>query len=55
VLVIGAGGLGSAVIPYLAGIRDLLTDRVLIFDGLHMTFDTLPVSRQTACPVSGSL
>jgi molybdopterin/thiamine biosynthesis adenylyltransferase len=41
----------TEVIKYLTGIGDLLTDRVLIFDGLHMTFDTLPVSRQAACPV----
>lgn len=44
----------TETIKYLTDTGDLLTNRLLVFDGLHMTFHTLPVCRQPLCPVCGS-
>jgi len=40
-------------LKYLLGVGDLLTDRLLIFDALPMSFREVKITRNTACPVCG--
>lgn len=40
-------------IKYLIGEGDLLTDRLLIHDSLHMIFQTVKVKRNLKCPICG--
>lgn len=40
-------------LKYLLGVGDLLTDRLLIFDALPMSFREVTISRNPACPVCG--
>jgi len=42
------------VIKYIAGIGELLTDRLLNFDGLRMKFNEFKVNRDPACEVCGN-
>ena len=53
------GMLGSIqaaeALKFLVGIGDLLLDRLLTFDAKRMTFRTIPISRNPACPVCGTL
>ena len=39
----------SEAIKYLTGIGELLTNRLLIFDGKNMTFNSLKVNKRNAC------
>ncbi|MGP8079555.1 MAG: HesA/MoeB/ThiF family protein [Dehalococcoidales bacterium] len=43
----------TEVIKYLTGIGTLLTDRLLIYDGLNMKFTELSVIRNTNCELCG--
>jgi adenylyltransferase/sulfurtransferase len=45
----------TEVIKYLIGIGKLLTDRLLIFDGLEMSFNEFKVSRNPDCDHCGFL
>ncbi|MDD6210673.1 MAG: HesA/MoeB/ThiF family protein [Bacteroidales bacterium] len=51
-----AGTIGTIqateAIKYLSGINSLLTDRILLFDGLTMTFRTLRITKDPGCPLS---
>ena len=40
----------SEAIKYLTGIGELLTDRILIFDGKSMIFNSLKVKKRNSCP-----
>jgi adenylyltransferase/sulfurtransferase len=40
-------------LKYLLGVGDLLTDRLLIFDALPMSFREVQITRNKACPVCG--
>ena len=40
-------------IKYLTGAGDLLTGGLLTFDGLEMTFQTIPLKKDPSCPVCG--
>lgn len=52
-----AGILGSIqateAIKLLLGKGDLLAGRMLVFDGLRMTFETVPLRKRNACPACG--
>ncbi len=52
-----AGTIGAMealeAIKVLLGIGEPLTDRILLWDGLHSTFDLVAVKRNPACPVCG--
>jgi len=39
----------TEVIKYLTGLGQLLTNRLLIYDGLNMRFQELKISRDPAC------
>jgi adenylyltransferase/sulfurtransferase len=43
----------TEVIKYLTGIGELLTDRMLVYDGLRMNFSELNVTRNKNCEVCG--
>jgi adenylyltransferase/sulfurtransferase len=45
----------TEVIKYILGIGELLTDRLLAFDGMHMKFDEFPVKRNPSCEHCGHL
>ncbi len=57
VLGAAAGMLGTIqaaeAIKFVAGVGEPLTDAVLTFDALTMTFRKVPVRRNSACPVCG--
>lgn len=44
----------SEVVKYILGMGDLLTGRLLIFDGLAMRFDEMNVKKDPACPECGT-
>jgi molybdopterin-synthase adenylyltransferase len=44
----------TEVIKYLLGMGELLTGRLLLYDGLAMTFDEMKVKRDPDCPVCGT-
>ncbi|HIH98262.1 MAG TPA: HesA/MoeB/ThiF family protein [Thermoplasmata archaeon] len=44
----------TEVIKYLTGIGQLLTNKLLIYDGEQMTFDLLKLERNPKCPACGS-
>ncbi|MGN1256329.1 MAG: HesA/MoeB/ThiF family protein [Bacteroidaceae bacterium] len=50
-----AGMLGTIqaaeTLKYFTGVGELLTDRLLTFDAKTMQFRTIPVRRQTSCPI----
>jgi len=52
-----AGVIGTVqaleAVKYLLGLGDLLTDRLLVFEGLPMKFRDVRVKRNRACPVCG--
>jgi adenylyltransferase/sulfurtransferase len=39
----------AEVIKYIVGIGKLLTDRLLLYDGLNMTFTEFKISRNPQC------
>ena len=43
----------TEVIKYITGIGELLTNRLLIFDGLNMEFSELPIKKDPSCECSG--
>lgn len=43
----------AEAIRYIAGVGELLTDRILTVDTLNMDFDVLPVGRRSGCPACG--
>jgi molybdopterin/thiamine biosynthesis adenylyltransferase len=43
----------TEAIKYLLGSGDLLTDRLLIYDALHMKFREVPVRKNRGCTVCG--
>jgi molybdopterin/thiamine biosynthesis adenylyltransferase len=43
----------AEAVKYLLGIGELLTNRLLIFDALKMTFRSVKFSRSAACPLCG--
>jgi molybdopterin-synthase adenylyltransferase len=45
----------TEVIKYIAGIGKLLTDKILVYDGLNMHFTELSVRRNPNCPYCASL
>jgi molybdopterin/thiamine biosynthesis adenylyltransferase len=45
----------TEAVKYLLGIGDLLVNRLIIFDGLGMTFSTVEVSPNPGCPVCGQI
>jgi molybdopterin-synthase adenylyltransferase len=45
----------TEVIKYIVGIGRLLTDRLLVYDGLNMRFTELSVRRDPDCPHCGSI
>lgn len=51
--VVGAIQAGEAI-RFLLGVGSLLTDRLLVFDGLAGTFRTVAVGRQIGCSLCGS-
>ena len=44
----------AEALKYLLGIGDLLTNRLLVFDALKMTFREVAFKRNAACPLCGS-
>ncbi|MGE5417666.1 MAG: HesA/MoeB/ThiF family protein [Acidobacteriota bacterium] len=42
-------------VKYLAGLGDLLTGRLLLFDGLAGSFDEINIERDPQCPVCGNV
>lgn len=44
----------AEAVKYLLGIGDLLTNRLLVFDALRMTFRTVPFKRNPGCPICGA-
>lgn len=44
----------TEAIKFLAGIGELLTDRILTYDSLALTFREIPVRRSDVCPACGS-
>jgi molybdopterin/thiamine biosynthesis adenylyltransferase len=44
----------AEAVKYLLGIGDLLTNRLLVFDALKMTFRNVAFKRTPACPLCGS-
>ncbi len=44
----------TEVIKYLLGMGELLTGRLLMYDGLAMTFNEMKVKRDPDCPVCGT-
>lgn len=54
-----AGVVGSLqatqVLKYILGIGDVQVGKVMMFDGLNMTLDTIKVARDPACPSCGGL
>lgn len=57
VLGVLAGVIGTVqateAIKYLLGIGELLTDRLLTYDALKMSFRSVPLRRNKACPLCG--
>jgi adenylyltransferase/sulfurtransferase len=45
----------TEVIKYVAGIGKLLTDRIVVYDGLNMSFTELSVKRNLNCPHCASI
>jgi len=45
----------TEVIKYLTGLGELLTDRLLIYDGLRMSFSELQVNREPNCEHCGKI
>ena len=45
----------AEVIKYLVGVRQLLTNRLLIYDGLNMKFTGFRVKKDQSCPHCGQL
>lgn len=43
------------VIKYLLGVGELLKNRQIVYDGLHMTFTEVKLKRDPACPVCGGI
>ena len=43
----------TETVKTLMGIGDLLRGRLVLYDALGMTFDTVPIQRNPACPVCG--
>lgn len=44
----------TEAIKIITGIGELLTNRLLIYDGLKMEFTTMPIKKYPACPYCGS-
>ena len=44
----------AEAVKYLLGIGHLLTDRLLVFDALKMTFRNVPFRRSSTCPLCGA-
>lgn len=45
---------GAEVFKYLAGQGELLSDRIIFFDGLFSDFCTIKLSRKSTCPLCGT-
>jgi len=44
----------TEVVKYITGLGELLTDRLLVYDGLAMQFSELKVKRNPECPHCGT-
>jgi adenylyltransferase/sulfurtransferase len=44
---------GVEALKLLLGVGDTLADRLLLWDGLHGTFDVVSYTRNPRCPVCG--
>ncbi len=62
VLIVGVGGLGSPVALYLAAaeaikyllqIGSLLTNTLLVYDALDMSFRNIAINKSSDCPLCG--
>ena len=56
VLIAGVGGIGSVSAYYLAaaGIGKLLTNKLLVFNGMGMSFRKIEMEKNPDCPICGN-